>query len=65
MSKCVAKLAPVIDIDVVVDHCRMCSSLNFVYMLWFKFSFGEKFFKLVQFLFSFVCIYYHNLEQWQ
>ena len=25
-----------------------------VYMLWFKFSFGAKFLKLVQFLFSFV-----------
>ena len=25
-----------------------------MYMLWFKFSFGAKFLKLVQFLFSFV-----------
>ena len=34
-------------------------------MLWFKFSFGAKFLKLVQFLFSFVVHHYHNLEQWQ
>jgi len=33
-------------------------------MLWFKFSFGAKFLKLVQFLFSFFNNY-HNLEQWQ
>jgi len=34
-------------------------------MLLFKFSYGEKFLKLVQFLFSFVMYYYLNLEQWQ
>ena len=26
----------------------------YIYMLWFEFSFGAKFFKLFQFLFSFV-----------
>ena len=31
MSKCVAELAPVIDIDFIVYHCRMCSYINFVY----------------------------------
>ena len=31
-----------------------------IYMLWFKFSFGAKFLKLVQFLFSFVV---HSLPQ--
>jgi len=37
-----------------------------MYLLWFKFSFGAKFLKLVQFLFSFSSfIHYHNLEQWQ
>ena len=34
-------------------------------MLWFKFSFGAKFLKLVQFLFLLSRIHYHNLEQWQ
>ena len=35
-------------------------------MLWFKFSFGAKFFKLPQFLFSFVMYSLPlNLEQWQ
>jgi len=34
-------------------------------MLWFKFSFDAKILKLVQLLFSFACIHYHNLEQWQ
>ena len=34
-------------------------------MLWFKFSFGAKFLKLVQFLFSFVVHHYYNMEQWQ
>ena len=36
-----------------------------IIMLWFKCSFGAKFFKLVQFLFSLLFIHYHNLKQGQ
>ena len=39
--------------------------MTVLYALWFKFSFGAKFFKLVQYLFSLLCIHYHNVEQWQ
>ena len=40
--------------DLLLNRCMATWNLFVEYMLWFKFSFGVKFLKLVQFLFSFV-----------